>query len=572
MKKKIISLMLAAVVAATSYAGYAVPVKAAEQTKTITASPSGGKQINLLSGDVYDFVANYDWEAMKSDDYYDQYKDIYMPDDVVLTWKGAQGAESYTVRVATNAELKDAKLYSTEEQNLTLRNLHAGTHYYYQISARRGGNEETSEVFDFVTTRMTRTIKIDSVSNTRDIGGYVTEDKKYRVKQGMAYRGGNMDNISDRGKSQILNKLSVKTDLDLRVADEGMSVSPLGSAVNYIKVSGPLYAGAQNGIHDSKYRDALATEIRTYAKAENYPIYVHCAQGKDRTGTICFLINGLLGVGKADLYLDYELSYLSIWGQSPDDPRPPYWIYTFSGLYDDMANYGDGTLAENIQSFMMKELGITAEEIQAIKDNLLEENSCNGNHTLKKVAQVNATCSKAGTKAYYKCDSCDKLFADAAGKTEISKPETIARHRATRVKAVAATYGKTGMKEHYRCSCGKLYTDAACTKATTKAKLTIGKLTVSKTSIKKVTAKSKALAVSWSKKSGVTGYEVQVALKKNFKSGLKKATVKGASKTSVTVKTLKAKKTYYVRVRAYKKVGSKTYYAAWSAIKTKKTK
>lgn len=572
MKKKIISLMLAAVVAATSFAGYTVPTKAAEQTKTITASPSGGKQINLLSGDVYDFVANYDWEAMKSDDYYDQYKDLYMPDEVKLTWDGAEGADYYCVDVATNAELKDAKLYGTEVEYVTLRNLQAGTRYYYRITACYGEQEVVSEVFDFVTTRMTRTLAIDGVSNTRDMGGYVTEDKKYRVKQGMAYRGGNMDNISDIGWDQMLKELYVKTDLDLRVANEGMSTSPLESNVNYIKVSGPLYAGEQNGIHDPKYREALATVIRTYTKAENYPIYVHCAQGKDRTGTVCFLINGLLGVGKSDLYLDYELSYLSIWGQSPEDPRPPYWIYTFSGLYDDMANYGDGTLAENIQSFMMKELGITAAEIQAIKDNLLEANSCDGNHVLEKVAQVNATCSKAGTKAYYKCESCGKLFADAAGKMEIAKPETIARHKATRVKAVAATYGKTGMKEHYRCSCGKLYTDAACTKARTKAKLTIAKLTVSKTSIKKVTAKSKALAVSWSKKSGVTGYEVQVALKKNFKSGLKKATVKGASKTSVTVKTLKAKKTYYVRVRAYKKVGSKTYYAAWSAVKTKKTK
>lgn len=564
--------MLAAVVAATSFAGYAVPAKAAEQTKTITASPSGGKQINLLSGDVYDFVANYDWEAMKSDDYYDQYEDIYMPDDVQLTWEGAEGADNYHIDVATNAELKNAKRYSTNVAYMPLNNLQAGTRYYYRITACYGDREEPSEVFDFVTTRMTRTLAIDGVSNTRDMGGYVTEDKKHRVKQGMAYRGGNMDLISELGAYQMLSDLYVKTDLDLRAANEGMSASPLGSNVNYIKVSGPFYAGEQNGIHDPKYREALATEIRTYAKAENYPIYVHCAQGKDRTGTICFLINGLLGVGKADLYLDYELSYLSVWGQSPEDPRPPYWIYTFSGLYDDMANYGDGSLAENIQSFMIQELGITAAEIQAIKDNLLEENSCDGNHALEKVAQVNATCSKAGTKAYYKCESCGKLFADVAGKTEIAKPVTIARHKATRVKAVAATYAKTGMREHYRCSCGKLYTDAVCTKATTKAKLTIAKLTVPKTSVKKVTGKSKALAVNWSKKSGVTGYEVQVALKKNFKSGVKKATVKGASKTSVTVKTLKAKKTYYVRVRAYKKVGSKTYYSAWSAVKTKKTK
>ncbi len=194
-------------------------------------------------------------------------------------------------------------------------------------------------------------------------------------------------------------------------------------------------------------------------------------------------------------------------------------------------------------------------------------------HKISYVKKVAATCTKAGHEAYYTCDACKKVFADAEG-TKEAEIKVLPKHKATEVKAVAATYTKTGIVKHYKCSCGKLYTDKACTKATTKAKLTVPvkKLTVAKTSVKSVTAKSKALAVKWTKKSGVTGYEVQVALKKNFKSGLKKATVKGASKTTVTVKKLKAKKTYYVRVRAYKKVEGKTFYSAWSSVKSKKTK
>lgn len=97
-------------------------------------------------------------------------------------------------------------------------------------------------------------------------------------------------------------------------------------------------------------------------------------------------------------------------------------------------------------------------------------------------------------------------------------------------------------------------------------------VTVDATKIKKVAAKKKALTVKWQKKSGVTGYEVQVALKKNFKKGLKSQTIKSAGKTSVTIKKLKAKKTYYVRVRAYKVVNGETYISDWSAVKTKKTK
>lgn len=42
--------------------------------------------------------------------------------------------------------------------------------------------------------------------------------------------------------------------------------------------------------------------------------------------------------------------------------------------------------------------------------------------------------------------------------------------------------------------------------------------------------------------------------------------------TKATIKSLKAKKTYYVRVRTYKNVDGKKYYSAWSSAKSKKTK
>ena len=70
---------------------------------------------------------------------------------------------------------------------------------------------------------------------------------------------------------------------------------------------------------------------------------------------------------------------------------------------------------------------------------------------------------------------------------------------------------------------------------------------------------------------GITGYQVRVSRNSNF-SGAKYKKVKGAAKTSVTVKGLKQKKYYYVQYRAYKNVGSTTYYSKWSSIKKAKTK
>lgn len=39
-----------------------------------------------------------------------------------------------------------------------------------------------------------------------------------------------------------------------------------------------------------------------------YPLIIHCSIGTDRTGLICFLVNGLLGVSEKDLYQDYLFS------------------------------------------------------------------------------------------------------------------------------------------------------------------------------------------------------------------------------------------------------------------------
>ena len=106
--------------------------------------------------------------------------------------------------------------------------------------------------------------------------------------------------------------------------------------------------------------------------------------------------------------------------------------------------------------------------------------------------------------------------------------------------------------------------------ATASVKVTVNP---KKAAISKVkTVKGKKLKVSWKKDTTVSGYEIQCALKKNFKSGLKKTTIKKAKTTSTTIKKLKKGKKYYVRVRAYKtvKVNGKnvTLRGSWSSVKT----
>ena len=92
------------------------------------------------------------------------------------------------------------------------------------------------------------------------------------------------------------------------------------------------------------------------------------------------------------------------------------------------------------------------------------------------------------------------------------------------------------------------------------------------TKTKKVKSSKKAIAVEWVKTKGVKGYEIQVATDKKFKKNKKTVTVKKQKTTKTTVKKLKAKKKYYVRVRTYKIVNGKKVYSSWSKVKSVKTK
>ena len=72
------------------------------------------------------------------------------------------------------------------------------------------------------------------------------------------------------------------------------------------------------------------------------------------------------------------------------------------------------------------------------------------------------------------------------------------------------------------------------------------------------------LKVVWEEQWNVSGYQIQYSTSKNFK-GAK--TKKVSSRySSYTIRSLK-KKIYYVRIRAYSKIGSKVYYGAWSTPK-----
>lgn len=100
--------------------------------------------------------------------------------------------------------------------------------------------------------------------------------------------------------------------------------------------------------------------------------------------------------------------------------------------------------------------------------------------------------------------------------------------------------------------------------------------TQKKPTVKKLTKGKKSVKITWKKVTGIAGYQINISTSKKFNKELSSYTVNKKSAKTKTIKGLKAKKTYYVRIRTYKKakINGKTVkvYSKWSATKSVKTK
>ena len=145
--------------------------------------------------------------------------------------------------------------------------------------------------------------------------------------------------------------------------------------------------------------------------------------------------------------------------------------------------------------------------------------------------------------------------------------------------SIKVTYGKKTLKN------GKDYTvKYSSNKSVGTAKITITgkgsyggvitktfKINPAKQKIQKLTAKKKGFFIDYVQKGSATGYQISYSTASNFK-GAKVVKVTSNKNDKKTIKKLKSKKTYYVRVRSYTVKRGKTYYGPWSDTSKIRTK
>ena len=221
-----------------------------------------------------------------------------------------------------------------------------------------------------------RLIRVPGVPNVRDLGGWRTADGG-RVRQGLVYRSANLcENANEcpgevplarldaGGLHFMTNDLAIRTELDLRSPKEckGVDFSPLGPSVLRMEIS----SGCYSQMDEPWAKDACRKALECIADGNRLPILFHCSSGQDRTGTLAFIVNGLLGVSPEDLVRDWEAS--ALWKDEHD------WFNrnnTYAALLAVMNRYPGATLNERIEAYV-KSAGLSDAAIESLRLRLLD--------------------------------------------------------------------------------------------------------------------------------------------------------------------------------------------------------
>lgn len=276
------------------------------------------------------------------------------------------GVQTGVFYLGENADLSDAREYPMEifQKVLRIDNLKTGTVYYYKAVI---GDEAFSG--SFVTAESTRFLTIPGADNVRDIGGYRNLDGKM-VRQGLLIRGTELDGLEY--EDYKLNPDNVETvqsdfgfvyDFDLRAYTifEGEYQSALGEDVGHAFYTAPQY----EQIFEPEWQVNLQKIFTDLADPAKYPMYLHCTWGKDRTGTVVFLLQGILNMSDEDMMTEYRLSGFVHSEMAEEN--------AMEAVTQELMKYEGRTLQEKIVTFMTTDVGITEEQLDSIRTIFLEK-------------------------------------------------------------------------------------------------------------------------------------------------------------------------------------------------------
>ena len=348
----------------------------------------------------------------------------YVPAKVKFVWTGGEEGAKYRIEIR---RLPDGQVFysgKTRQTELELDNFEIARTYEWLVKI---GKTEKSVKGTFRTEdRAPRFVRLDGVPNMRDLGGRVGLGGK-RLKQGMIYRSAGLnsnansyykpeeilklyeegklvesvpepsreaakkindelaagksrekvdlkhlvkrwhpgaDRLNDKTRAFAKEQFGIKTDLDLRTGREcyGMTGSPLGPDVKWVHIPSSGYGA----MHSDSGKKPFTQCFKVFLDEANYPIDFHCIAGADRTGSLAYILNALLGVSDAELLLDWEITVFN-------NPNPRF---AHKDRYDPLVagfmKLPGATTAEKMVNYV-KSVGFTDADIEKFRAIMLEK-------------------------------------------------------------------------------------------------------------------------------------------------------------------------------------------------------
>ena len=236
-------------------------------------------------------------------------------------------------------------------------------------------------------------IPLEGTCNTRDVGGYQTSNGQ-AIRPYRLLRSDSLHRLTAADVAR-LHKLGLKTVVDLRRHDERekepnrlarepwidyhpkplFDREPYARGIPVHQVAG--YYCALVDTSQPEIRDVL----QLLADPSSYPVLVHCAVGKDRTGLLVALALALASVPPDTIAADYALSDALI------EPLRPKYRHLFevnttlpSETYEALLTAPPQAMLDLLHYVEVKhggvyaygrQIGLSASEIQQIRDNLI---------------------------------------------------------------------------------------------------------------------------------------------------------------------------------------------------------
>ena len=346
-----------------------------------------------------------DYSQIPEENYPNGLQHLSDPEAVNLAWNftpaSGKTVSTYDVKIGKEADLSDGYVVKgTSAASLDIYNSYLGDNYFQIIANYSDGTKDQSAIQKYkVNEQYPRNLKIDGMTNCRDMGGGRTLENGGKIKQGMIFRtsatnswgNGNAvvpDNITNDGKAELLTHLGVKTEIDVN-----NSGSNRVGVQNYVEAY-MYYDGGKHHLY--RNGEPIKAVFNALSNPDNYPVFYHCRIGTDRTGLCAILISGLLGVSENEIYQDYLFSNFG-------NIQEKRYIGEKAGR-DNILNYINDLKAFPGEKFQNKiynyllSIGVPATQLNSVIDFLTEGNKAEGNDNCQEVVLADQFEAEGTTK------------------------------------------------------------------------------------------------------------------------------------------------------------------------------